>query len=56
MIPPQDVEPNIEQESLIFAVNTLTKFQEREKKTVLKEETAKDPEFSALHKLISEGY
>ena len=55
-VSPQDVEPNIEQESPIFAVNTLTNFQEGEEKMALMEETAKDPEFSALHKLISEGW
>ena len=52
----QDVEPNIEKESPIFAVNTLTNFQEGEEKMALMEETAKDPELSALHKLIPEGW
>ena len=52
----QDIEPNIEQESPIFTVNTLTNFQEGEEKMALMEETAKDPELSALHKLISEGW
>ena len=55
-VSPQDVEPNIEQESPIFTVNTLTNFQEGEEKMALMEETAKDPELSALHKLISEGW
>ena len=52
----QNVEPNIEQESPIFTVNTLTNFQEGEEKIALMEETAKDPELSALHKLILEGW
>ena len=52
----QDIEPDIEQESPIFAVNTLTNFQEGEEKMALKLQTAKDPELSALHKLISEGW
>ena len=55
-VSPQDVEPNIEKEPPIFAVNTLTNFQEGEEKMALKEETANDPELSALHKLISEGW
>ena len=55
-VSPQDIEPNIEQESPIFTVNTLTNFQEGEEKMALMEETAKDPELSALHKLISEGW
>ena len=55
-VSPQDVEPNIEKESPIFTVNTLTNFQEGEEKMALKEETAKDPELSVLHKLISEGW
>ena len=55
-VSPQDVEPNIEQESPIFTVNTLTNFQEGEEKMALMEETAKDPELSVLHKLISEGW
>ena len=55
-VSPQDVEPNIEQESPIFTVNTLTNFQKGEEKMALMEETAKDPELSALHKLISEGW
>ena len=55
-VSPQDVEPNIEKEPPILAVNTLTNFQEGEEKKALKEETAKDPELSALHKLISEGW
>ena len=54
-VSPQDVEPNIQQESPIFAVNILTKLQEGEEKLVFKEETAKDLELSAPHKLISEG-
>ena len=54
-VSPQDIEPNIEQESLIFTVNTLTNFQEGEDKMTLIEETVKDPELSALHRLISEG-
>ena len=37
-------------------MNTLTNFQEGEEKMALMEETAKDPELSALHKLISEGW
>ena len=37
-------------------VNTLTNFQEGEEKMALKLETVKDPELSALHKLISEGW
>ena len=55
-VSPQDIEPNIEQESPIFAVNTLTNFQKGEEKMASMEETAKDPELSALHKLISEGW
>ena len=55
-VSPQDIEPDTEQESPIFAVNTLTNFQEGEKKMALKLETAKDPELSVLHKLISEGW
>ena len=43
-VSPQDVELNIEQESPIFTVNTLTNFQEGEEKMALMEETAKDPE------------
>ena len=50
----QDVEPNKEQESPIFTVNTLTNFQEGEEKMALMEETVKDSELSALHNLISE--
>ena len=53
---PQDIEPDAEQEPPIFAVNTLTNFQEGEEKMALKLETAKDPEHSTLHKLISEGW
>ena len=55
-VSPQDIEPDVEQEPPIFAVNTLTHFQEGEEKMALKLETAKDPELSALHKLISEGW
>ena len=55
-VSPQDIEPDAEQEPPIFAVNTLTNFQEGEEKMALKLETAKDPELSALHKLISEGW
>ena len=55
-VSPQDVEPNIEQESPIFAVNTLTNFQEGEEKMALMEETVKDSELSALHNLISEEW
>ena len=50
----QDIEPHAEQEPPIFAVNTLTNFQEGEEKMALKLETAKDPELSASHRLISE--
>ena len=50
------VEPNIEQKSPIFTVNTLTNFQEGEEKMALMEETAKDSELSPLHKFISEGW
>ena len=55
-VSPQDVEPNIEKESPIFTVNTLTNFQEGEEKMALMEETAKDPELFAPQKLISEGW
>ena len=55
-VSPQDIEPDAEQEPPIFVVNTLTNFQEGEKKMALKLETAKDPELSALHKFISEGW
>ena len=55
-VSPQDIEPDAEQEPPIFAVNTLTNFQEGEEKMALKLETAKNPELSALHKLISEGW
>ena len=55
-VSPQDIEPNIKQESPIFTVTTLTNFQEGEEKMALMEETAKDPELSDLHKLISEGW
>ena len=51
-VSPQDIEPNTEQESPIFAVNTLTNFQEGGEKMVSKEETAKDSELAGLHKLI----
>ena len=54
-VSPQDVEPNMEQESPIVTVNTLTNFQGKEK-IALMEETAKDPELYALHKLISERW
>ena len=53
-VSPQDIEPDAEQEPPIFAVNTLTNFQEGEEKMALKLETAKDPELK--HKLISEGW
>ena len=55
-VSPQEVESNIEKEPPIFTVYTLTNFQEGEEKKALKDETAKDPELSALHKLISEGW
>ena len=41
-VSPQDIEPDAEQEPPIFAVNTLTNFQEGEEKMALKLETAKD--------------
>ena len=46
-VSPQDIEPDAEQEPPIFAVNTLTNFQEGEEKMALKLETVKDPELSA---------